>query len=215
MGRRRFRNLGVVSSLTLGGGDTGQVWRPTSREEAVATVKAAVDAGITFLDAAPTYGDGKAEEVIEVAFGGRLPDGVRMSTKCRLGTLPHGETLTHLRTTLNDSLTRMMLQRVDLFFLHNLIITDEDKELYQDTARSLFIDSVIPAFEKLKEEGRVGAWGVTGIGVPDAILETIESDPAPQAIQVIRNILDSPGGLKRFEGLPRPRGLPPPVTAVA
>ena len=47
----------------------------------------------------------------------------------------------------------------------------------------------------------------TGIGLPDAILEAIESDPAPQAIQVIRNIFDSLGGLKRFEGLPKPREI--------
>ena len=45
MERLRFRNLGIVSSLTLGGRDTGQVWGPASREEAVATVKVAVDAG--------------------------------------------------------------------------------------------------------------------------------------------------------------------------
>ena len=70
MEQRRFGNLGDVSSLTLGGGGTGQVWGSTTQEEAVATVKAAVDSGITFLDAAPTYGDGKAEDVIGVAFRG-------------------------------------------------------------------------------------------------------------------------------------------------
>ena len=64
MEQRRFGNLDQVRALTLGGGGTGQVWGPTSQQEAVATVKAAVDWGITFLDAAPTYGDGKAEDVI-------------------------------------------------------------------------------------------------------------------------------------------------------
>ncbi len=54
MEQRRFGNLGQVNALTLGGGGTGQVWGPTSQQEAVATVKAAVDWGITFLDAAPT-----------------------------------------------------------------------------------------------------------------------------------------------------------------
>jgi aryl-alcohol dehydrogenase-like predicted oxidoreductase len=191
----------------LGGGGTGQVWGPTSQEEAVATVKAAVDWGITFLDAAPTYGDGKAEDVIGQAFGGRLPDGVLVSTKCRLGNPPPGEILTRLRASLHDSLARMKLERVDLFFLHNMIITDEDQACYDGTPRTLFVDRVIPAFEKLKEEGLIGAWGITGIGVPDAILETIESDPPPQAIQVITNLLDSAGGLQRFEGPARPREI--------
>lgn len=207
MEQRRFGNLGDVSSLTLGGGGTGQVWGSTTQEEAVATVKAAVDSGITFLDAAPTYGDGKAEDVIGVAFGGRLPDGVRVSTKCRLGNPPPGEVLARLRVSLSDSLARMKLERVDFFFLHNMIITDGEQPIYAGTPRTLFADRVVPAFEKLKEEGRIGAWGITGIGVPDAVLKTIESDPAPQAIQVITNILDSPGGLKRFEGPPKPREI--------
>ena len=207
MEQRRFGNMGEVSALTLGGGGTGQVWGPTSQEEAVATVKAAVDWGITFLDAAPTYGDGKAEDVIGEAFGGRLPDGVRVSTKCRLGNPPPGEVLTRLRASLSDSLARMKLERVDFFFLHNMIVADEDQARYDGTPRTLFVESVIPAFETLKKEGLIGAWGITGIGVPDAILETIESDPPPQAIQVITNLLDSPGALKRFEGPAKPREI--------
>ena len=207
MDKRQFGNLWEVSSLTLGGGGTGQVWGQTSRQEAVATVKSAVDRGITFLDVAPTYGDGEAEEVIGEAFGGRLPAGVRVSSKCRLGNPPPGEVLAQLRTSLNESLARMKLERVDLFFLHNMIIADEDQARYAGTPRALFVDSVLPAFEQLREEGRIGAWGITGIGVPDVILETIGSDPPPQAIQVIANLLDSPGALQRFDGPARPREI--------
>ncbi len=203
MEQRRFGNLGEVSALTLGGGGTGQVWGPTSQEEAVATVKAAVDLGITFLDAAPTYGDGKAEDVIGKAFGGKLPDGVRVSTKCRLGNPRPEDVLARLRTSLDDSLARMKLERVDLFFLHNMIVADGD----DGTSRTLFVDAVIPAFEILMKESRIGAWGITGIGVPDAILETIESDPPPQAIQAITNLLDSAGALQRFEGPAKPREI--------
>ena len=207
MKKRRFGNLGDISSLTLGGGGTGQVWGPTSQQEAVATVKSAVDWGITFLDAAPSYGDGKAEDVIGEAFGGRLPNGVRVSTKCRLGNPPPEEVLGRLQASLNGSLARMKLERVDLFFLHNMIIADEDQARYDGTPRTLFVDIVIPAFEKLREEGRIGAWGITGIGVPSAILETMASDPRPQAIQVITNLLDSAGALQRFDGPARPREI--------
>jgi len=203
MEQRRFGNLGQVSAPTLGGGGTGQVWGPTSQQEAVATVKAAVDWGITFLDAAPTYGDGKAEDVIGEAFGGKLPDGVRVSTKCRLGNPRPEDVLARLRTSLDDSLARMKLERVDLFFLHNMIVADGD----DGTSRTLFVDAVIPAFEILMKESRIGAWGITGIGVPDAILETIESDPPPQAIQAITNLLDSAGALQRFEGPAKPREI--------
>ena len=206
MEKRQFGNLGEVSSLTLGGGGTGQVWGPTSRQEAVATTKAAVDWGITFLDVAPSYGDGESEVVIGEAFGGRLPDGVRVSTKCRLDNALSAEVLPRLQASLSKSLALMKLEKVDLFFLHNPIIADEDQVRYVGTSRTLLVESVIPAFEQLRAEGRIGAWGITGIGAPDAILETIESDPPPQGIQVIANLLDSPGAMFQFEGPPAAPG---------
>ncbi|HEY6692950.1 MAG TPA: aldo/keto reductase [Solirubrobacteraceae bacterium] len=43
-----------MSALTLGGGGVGNVWGPVDRAEAVATVRAAVDAGSTMIDVAPT-----------------------------------------------------------------------------------------------------------------------------------------------------------------
>ena len=46
------------------------LWGETSFEECVATVHAAVEAGITLFDLAPRYGDGKAEEVVGAAFAG-------------------------------------------------------------------------------------------------------------------------------------------------
>src|SRR6202451_900454 len=88
MQTHNFGSLGSVSTLTLGGGGLGQLWGPTTREECVATVRAAVDAGITMLDLAPRYGDGKAEQVVGEAFGGRLPPGVRVTSKCNLGNPP-------------------------------------------------------------------------------------------------------------------------------
>lgn len=70
----------AVSALTLRGGGLGQLWGSTSRDEAIATAREAVDAGTTLLDVAPRYGDGEAERVVGEAFGGRLPEGVRVST---------------------------------------------------------------------------------------------------------------------------------------
>src|SRR5437879_12453171 len=71
-----FGRLWPVSSLTLGGGGLGMLWGSTTFDECVATVHDAVAAGINLLDLAPRYGDGKAEEVVGEAFGGRLPEGV-------------------------------------------------------------------------------------------------------------------------------------------
>ena len=63
----------------------------------------------------------------------------------------------------------MKLERLDLFFLHNMTVADEDQAHYDGTPRALFVDSAFPAFEQLREKGRIGVWGITGIGVPDAV----------------------------------------------
>src|SRR5438067_13866152 len=70
--------LGPVSRLALGGGGIGQVWGQVSRDEAAATLKAAIDGGIDILDTAPLYGD--CERLIGDTFAGALPAGVKITT---------------------------------------------------------------------------------------------------------------------------------------
>src|SRR5215213_1709729 len=82
---RDFGQLGPVSALTLGGGGIGGVLGPTDRAEAVATVHAAIDAGITSLDVAPTYGtDNEAEQVVGAALRARPAPEVMITTKVEL-----------------------------------------------------------------------------------------------------------------------------------
>ena len=198
MQTRPFGALGEVSALTLGGGGVGQVWGQTTREEAVATVREAVDAGITFLDMAPLYGNGEAEMVVGEAFGGHLPEGVRVSTKCLLGNPPEDEVYSALESSLMESLRRMRLEMVDILFLHGQIIPDGTEDQHQGTTRGLFVNAVRPAFERLKGKGLIRAWGITGIGVPSAVLETLSEESPPRAVQAVANLLDSPGGMKRY-----------------
>ncbi len=208
MERRRFGPLGTVSALTLGGGGTGQVWGATTRDEAIATTREAVDAGIDFLDVAPGYGNGEAERVVGETFGGRLPAGVRISTKCRLNLMPAGEVFPTFEQSLTASLERLRLERVDLFILHNQIVTDEESASgTTGTPLSLFDAAVRPAFERLVADGRIGAWGITGIGSPGAVIEVLRSASPPAAVQCVTNLLDSPGSMQRFEGDPRPRAI--------
>jgi aryl-alcohol dehydrogenase-like predicted oxidoreductase len=197
-----------VSALTLGGGGIGGVWGSTTRAEAVATVREAVERGITLFDLAPSYGDGEAERVVGEAFGNvDLPSDVRLTTKHQLGASPV-DVYPRLRASLEASLTRMGREHVDVFFLHGMIIPDSWAGS-RGTPRSLFGKEVRPAFERLVGEGLAGAWGITGVGVPSALLETIAEDPPPAAIQCVANLLDSPGGMHRYEDEeePRPRKL--------
>jgi aryl-alcohol dehydrogenase-like predicted oxidoreductase len=57
---------------------------------------------------------------------------------------------------------------------------------------SLYRDGVVPAFERLRQEGLIGAWGITGVSVPETIIGALEQTPRPQAVQAVANLLDSP-----------------------
>ena len=206
MEQRSFGSLGYdVSALTLGGGGIGQVWGPTTREESVATTREAIELGINLLDVAPSYGDGEAERVVGEAFGGRLPDGVRVSTKCRVNAPPAAGVAELLRSSLTESLARLRLERVDVFIVHNMLVADADADRYAGTPLTLFEEAVRPALEGLVSEGLAGAWGITGIGVPDAVIAALRSGTPPGAVQCIANLLDSAGAIRRFEGSLRPR----------
>lgn len=205
-------NLGEVSRLTLGGGGIGQIWGDTSHDEALATLRAALDAGITVLDAAPMYRN--CEAFIGETFGGRLPAGVKVSTKHQLGTPPPGEVAARLAASLDASLAAMRLERVDLFFLHSNLHLDGFTYAHGDankaafsTALSTYVEAAAPAFERLKAQGRIGGWGITGIGVPTAVLSALDHTPRPDAVQAIANLMDSPGALKRYAEPARPRQI--------
>jgi aryl-alcohol dehydrogenase-like predicted oxidoreductase len=208
-----FGPLPPVSTLTLGGGGIGMLWGTTTDEECIATVHAAVDAGINLLDLAPRYGDGKAESIVGAAFGGKLPAGVRITSKCLLGDTPAAEVEARVRQSIAESLARLRLDRLDIFFLHSNVVPDDHPMRRHHSAAtrmtpySRFVGTVRPVLERLESEGLIGAWGLTGIGHPDTIIKLLSERPVPAAVQCIANLLDSAGSLKFFEGPAKPRAV--------
>lgn len=212
MQTHKFGPLFRVSTLTLGGGGLGMLWGQTTFDECVATVHDAVAAGINLLDLAPRYGDGKAEQVVGAAFSGRLPEGVRVTSKCNLGNPPADKVYDAFRQSIETSLRLLHLDKLDIFFLHSNIVPDghpmwNRPDVSRFTPLSLFRSHVRPAFERLKEQGLIANWGITGIGQPDAILQVLAEAPKPAAVQVIANLLDSAGGLKFHDGPPKAREI--------
>src|SRR6185295_2420364 len=208
MQRHPFGPLPPVSTLTLGGGGLGMLWGETTVDECIATVHAAVAAGIALIDLAPRYGDGQAELVVGEAFAGRLPSGVRVTSKCNLGNAPPERVESILRQSIEGSLQRLRLSRLDLFFLHSNVVPDESfiarrppDAASRMTLYEVFVGHVRPLFE------RFVAGGLTGIGHPDTIIKLLGERPAPAAVQCIANLLDSPGGLKFFDGPAKPRAV--------
>ena len=202
MEKRSFKPYGSISALTLGGGGLGQVWGETTREEAIATVNLALENGINHLDVAPMYGKGEAERVVGEVFKGKDLGDVKITTKCRLGTLPDDEVYERLISSLEKSLVNLNMERVDLFLLHSQLRQD-DFQLYtlnehretNTTSLSCYYNAVIPAFERLKQEGKIGSWGIGGLGQNQAILEALNHEIQPEAIQCVVNPLNSAGAI--------------------
>lgn len=201
-----------VSKLVLGGGGIGQVWGATDREEAAATVDLALSSGINLIDMAPGYNDGQA--LIGDYFEGRIPSGVLITTKHWIGQTEPSSYYNELRASLETSLATMRIGQVSLFYLHNEICP----EGYRYPASSGpasdyatpwrdYVNCVLQAMERFKEEGLVSEWGITGTGHPDAIRAALRHELKPAAVQINANLLDSPGDLARFDGPARPREL--------
>ncbi|MDB5536316.1 MAG: aldo/keto reductase [Devosia sp.] len=204
--------FGPVSRLTLGGGGIGQLWGEASDTDSVDTLRRAVDTGIDLIDTAPGYKN--CEKMVAKAFGGKLPDGVRITTKYSLGTPPLAKVYDRLRVSLDASLAAMLLPRVDLMILHSEIRPDDfeypagqpPKDI-RSTSLSLYRQAVVPAFERLVSEGLIGAWGITGINHAAATIDAMSSGPRPAVVQTIANLMDSPGEMNGTGLAPRPRDV--------
>jgi aryl-alcohol dehydrogenase-like predicted oxidoreductase len=212
MKKSAFGPLGKASVLTLGGGGIGQIWGANTREECVATIHTAIDAGIDVLDTAPMYGN--CEAIVGETFAGKLPQGLRVTTKCALGSPPFDAVEKTLSESLEKSLRTMRLDHADIFFLHTNICADDyvygvpaDAQNRMATRWSLYANLVVPTFEKLRAAGKIRTWGITGSGVPDTIIRALRHERKPDYVQAVTNLLDSAGSLRRYAEAAKPREI--------
>ena len=210
MEKREFKPFGTISALTLGGGGIGNVWGKTTREESVLSVKLAIDLGIDHLDVAPSYGKGEAERVVGEALKGEDVSSINLTTKCRLGTLPDSDVYERLNNSLCRSLQTMSVEKVNLFILHSQLIEDDyelpnlkEFKATNTTPLSSYFNAVIPAFEKLKKEGKIDHWGI-GLGQEEALIRAINYEHPPEAMQCVVNILNSNGAIGYISKKPNP-----------
>ena len=115
--------VGVGTAPIGSGRDWVAWWGPQDERESIRTIHAALDAGVNWIDTAPFYGWGRAEEIVGRALAGRNDD-VLVFTKC--GTVPderRGDRMDlrpdTIRTDVEASLRRLQRDRVDLVQLHD------------------------------------------------------------------------------------------------
>ena len=193
MQHRTLGKIGFeVSILTLGGGGIGMVWGPTTDEECIGTVKAAVASGVNLLDLAPMYGKGKSEEIVGQAWPD-LPTKPLIATKVFVMPEERKDLPGAVQRSLEGSLKRLGLSHVDIFQLHNQIEPQEPTAPRRLTLREVVgVGGVLDAMQKLKDSKVVTALGFTGIARHDMVRELV-ADGRFDTVQLVTNILCSEG----------------------
>ncbi|MBF0522797.1 MAG: aldo/keto reductase [Candidatus Omnitrophica bacterium] len=100
---------------------SGDVWGPTDEKECIDTVRAALDSGINFIDTAPIYGFGRAEEIVGKAIKGQRKKFV-LATKCgfewKEKRISHNLKPERILKEIDDSLKRLQTDYIDLYQIH-------------------------------------------------------------------------------------------------
>jgi aryl-alcohol dehydrogenase-like predicted oxidoreductase len=169
---RTGRDVAVVG---LGCWQLGADWGHVDDVDALAVLNAAVDAGVTLLDTADVYGDGRSEQLIR-RFLAERPADVMVATKCGRRAdpqVPSAFTPENLRAWTDRSRANLGVDRLDLVQLHcpptPVFATDE----------------VFDALDELVAEGNLAAYGVSVETCDEAL--TAIARPGVASIQIILN----------------------------
>lgn len=175
----------TVSDIGFGAWQIGGSWGEVSEADGRAALNAALDAGMTFVDTADVYGDGRSERIIaEVlkARGGARP---MVATKAGRRLNPHvagGYTKANLEGFIDRSLQNLGVERLDLVQLHC-----PPAEVY-------YHPEVFEGLEELKRAGKIAHYGVSVENVEQA-LKAIEYSGVV-SVQIIFNLFrQRPAGL--------------------
>jgi myo-inositol catabolism protein IolS len=152
MKRAKLGNTEIeVSAVALGcwsfAGDS--VWGPQNDVDSIATVHAALDAGINLFDTAEGYGDGRSERVLGKALAGRRDRAV-IATKVSASNLAPDQ----IRASCEQSLRLLQTDYIDLYQIHW-------------PSRTVPLEVSWRALEDLRKEGKVRAIGVCNFGPGD------------------------------------------------
>ena len=150
-----------ISRAGFGGGGIGQVWGLTTEEESVRAVHRALDQGINFFDVAPSYGDGKSEEILGVALQGRRDEAV-VATKVRLNAEEMDDVEGAVSRSVDASLRRLGMTAVDVLHVHNRF-TSHGGEAPDSLSADDVLGPVLEAYRKVQQAGKTRFIGVSAM----------------------------------------------------
>ncbi|MBZ5760030.1 MULTISPECIES: aldo/keto reductase [Rhizobium] len=167
----------IVSDVGFGAWQIGGAWGDVSEADGRAALNAALDAGMTFIDTADVYGDGRSEKIIAEVLKTRSGERPMVATKAGRRLDPHvadGYTKANIEAFVDRSLNNLGVDSLDLVQLHC------------PPTEVLYRPEVFEALGAMQTAGKIKGYGVSVEKVEEA-LKAIEF-PGVVSIQIIYNI---------------------------
>jgi aryl-alcohol dehydrogenase-like predicted oxidoreductase len=157
----------------------GWMWGGADEAQSIATIRAAIDRGVTLIDTAPVYGFGRSEEIVGKALEGSLRQTVTIATKVGLawkdGAVYRDSSPARIRQEVEDSLRRLRTDVIDLYQVH----WPDFETPIAETARTL---------EDLRREGKIRAIGVSNFSSTQ--MRMFSADAQLDAVQPPYNLFE-------------------------
>lgn len=166
-----------TTRIGFGAWAIGGTWGEVSWEDAKAALHAALDGGITFIDTADVYGDGRSERIIAEVLAERGGDRPFVATKAGRRLAPHvaeGYDLDHLAGFVDRSRRNLAMDCLDLVQLHC------------PPSAVYFSSRAFDALDEMKARGWIADYGVSVETVAEA--EQALHHPGVVSIQIIYNL---------------------------
>jgi aryl-alcohol dehydrogenase-like predicted oxidoreductase len=187
METRVFGRTGMrLSVLGFGCGAVGGLMVRGDPLDQERTIARAIGVGVNYFDTAVQYGNGESEKNLGRVLQKLKPANVAVGTKVRLPSGDFGDIANAVAKSLEGSLARLRLDRVDIFHLHNAITETGGGEAL---SAQQVLREVVPAFERLRQQGKIRFLGFTAIGDTAALHQVIDARAFDSA-QVVYNMLN-------------------------
>lgn len=198
MERRTLGRTGLsVSTLGFGCGAVGGLMVRGTAADQERAVARALELGINLFDTAPAYGNGESERNLGRVLRTLGPD-VVVTTKFRVPDDARTRLAAAVTASLEESLGRLGRDRVDVLQLHNPISEDGRGNTLPATA---VLEQVVPALERLRDQGKIGFYGITALGDTPAVHRVVDARTVHTA-QVCYNLLNPSAGTALPPGFP-------------
>jgi len=139
--------------LSFGASSLGQEFRSVTLDEALKSVRVALDCGLNFIDTSPFYGRGMSEVLLGVALRDVPRDSYTLCTKLGRYDLQHFDfSAKRVAESVDVSLHRLGTEHLDILLCHDI----EFVEMQQ------IVDETLPALRKIQQAGKVRFLGFSG-----------------------------------------------------